>query len=57
MSGVFLPAVLIGGGAAALGYRRDVGVEVFADGTLRRVGWGGITELNLARYANVSIDG
>ncbi|MFT5202625.1 MAG: hypothetical protein ACI9C1_002018 [Candidatus Aldehydirespiratoraceae bacterium] len=57
MVGIFLPAVLIGGGAAVLGYRRDVGIEVFADGTLRRVGWGGITEVDLARYARVSVDG
>ncbi len=52
-----VPTVVLATGAAALGYWRDTGLRVFADGRMRREGWGGISERNVREYARVTVDG
>lgn len=43
--------------AAGLGYIRDIGLRVFADGRVRRVGWGGMRENNVRDHVEVTVSG
>lgn len=48
--------VFLGGGFPLVVARGDRGVKVFADGTLARADWGGISTFNLRRYERVTLN-
>jgi len=47
--------LVLGGSFVAVVWRRDVGITVHADGTLRRAGWSGISQWELGDYDRVSV--
>jgi len=51
----FVPAVVVVVGIAAVASSYDTGIELTAGGTLRAEGWSGIKELDLTRYARVTV--
>lgn len=55
VGGMLVPAVIVAGGAAALGFGLDVGVKLHANGTLQREGWGGITQFDVKKYPRVTV--
>ena len=48
--------VFFGGGFPLVVARGDRGVKVFADGTLERADWGGVSTVDLRRYERVTLD-
>jgi hypothetical protein len=48
--------VFFGGGFPLAVARSDRGVKVFADGTLERADWGGMSTVDLRRYERVTLD-
>jgi len=48
--------VFFGGGFPLVVARSDRGVKVFADGTLERADWGGMSTVDLRRYERVTLD-
>lgn len=48
--------VFFGGGFPLVVARGDRGVKVFADGTLERSDWGGISTFDLRRYERVTLN-
>ena len=47
--------VFFGGGFPLVVARGDRGVKVFADGTLERADWGGVSTFDLRRYQRVTL--
>jgi len=47
--------VFFGGGFPLVVARGDRGVKVFADGTLERADWGGVSTFDLRRYERVTL--
>jgi len=47
--------VFFGGGFPLVVARSDRGVKVFADGTLERADWGGVSTIDLRRYERVTL--
>ena len=47
--------VFFGGGFPLVVARSDRGVKVFADGTLERADWGGVSTVDLRRYERVTL--
>ena len=52
---VLAGVVIVGGGFVAIVWQVDFGVTIHADGTLRRAGWNGESEMNLRRYRRVTV--
>ncbi|HAB58301.1 MAG: hypothetical protein CL433_08420 [Acidimicrobiaceae bacterium] len=48
--------VFFGGGVPLVVVRGDRGVKVFADGTLERADWGGVSTFDLRRYERVTLN-
>ena len=48
--------VFFGSGFPLVVARSDRGVKVFADGTLERADWGGVSTVDLRRYERVTLD-
>lgn len=47
--------VVFGGGFPMVVASGDVGVKIYADGTLERAGWNGVTTLDLRGYQRVTV--
>ena len=50
-----VPAAVIGGLTAFLSFTHDTGFVIHADGSLRVLGWAGIRELDLRKFARVTV--
>ena len=50
-----VPAAVIGGLTAFLSFTYDTGFVIHADGSLRVLGWAGIRELDLRKFARVTV--